>query len=86
MGHWNYRVIKKQIEAFGEITSTFQIHSVYYHDDGAVSAYSVDPITAYGEDEAETLKDDMFRMLNAFDRPVLTTEQLDKAIEDRVKV
>lgn len=54
----------------------YQIHEVYYDDDGNIKHYSKQPITPYG-DIKEELYHDMCDMMDAFDREYLNLDQVD---------
>lgn len=64
---WNYRVVRLGW-ASGEFTC--QIHEVYYHPDGALRAWSAEPVAPHGE-TPEELCADLARMAAALERPVL---------------
>ena len=68
---WTYRVVKD--DACGE--DGFSIREVYNIDDEQM--WSENPKAAYGE-YAEELKQDLIRMLQAFDKPIMeeTTETI----------
>ena len=68
---WTYRVVKD--DACGE--DGFSIREVYNIDDKQM--WIENPKAAYGE-SAEELKQDLIRMLQAFDKPIMeeTTETI----------
>lgn len=47
---WNYRIVRKQLDTGEE---SFQVHEVYYNDDGNIFAISEEPISPSGETAAE---------------------------------
>jgi hypothetical protein len=65
---WNYRVVKRNMD--GDIL--YGIYEVYYDGDRPVYI-TTNPIHAHG-DTKEELKSDVVRMLNAFDKSILTYE------------
>ena len=65
---WNYRVVRRIVG--GEVT--FGIHEVYYDGDRPKTTTEC-PIDPYGE-TLEELKDDLDRMREALDKPVLNYE------------
>lgn len=67
MLHWNYRVIKKQLDPN---TVSYQIHEVYYSDSGTIETWTESPVEPYGETEFE-LREDIRYYLRAFRLPVL---------------
>jgi len=73
---WNYRVVRRMI---GNM-DTFQIHEVYYREDGAIHTFTEDPVGAFGE-SLEELKRDLRWMLEACDKEVLDYEVLSGMVE-----
>lgn len=71
---WNYRVIGRKVEGFGEDDhEELGIHEVYYTRSGKPQMYSESPIPPVGGSIKE-LRSDLQRMLLALDKPVLTAE------------
>jgi hypothetical protein len=66
MGHWNYRVIKKIAE---DGTPVYQIHEVYYDDNGNREGWTEDPVLLYGE-YLDELREDIQYFLQAFRQPI----------------
>lgn len=66
---WAYRVVKNIVESEDE----FSIREYYTNASGA--SWSCSPQAAHGE-SSEELKQDLLRMLQAFDKPIMeeTTE------------
>lgn len=64
---WNYRVIRKEHES-GDVT--FQIHEVYYDDEGAIETWTANSVYPSGESLSE-LREDIEHFLAALDEPVL---------------
>lgn len=53
MGHWNYRVMRHQVEhADGEVETSFAVHEVYYNDDGTIRNWTSLPASMVS-DEAD---------------------------------
>lgn len=68
MTTWNYRVIKKSFDSGQE--PTFQIHEVYYHNDGSIDCWNHVPVEPLGVSEPG-LRNDVQSFLGAFRLPVL---------------
>lgn len=71
--HWNHRVVRKETPnkfREDEIEISYEIHEVYYNEDGEPRSCTVDGISPYGE-TIEELKETLERMLNASTQPVL---------------
>ena len=67
---WNFRVVKRNYSR-DVILPTYQIHEVYYEEDGETirfcSSHGIDP---FGESYDE-LKENMHQMAEAFHKPVV---------------
>ncbi len=70
--NWNYRVIRKELGN----SITFQIHEVYYNDDGSINAWTEQPVLPLGESCGE-LREDIRFFLSAFRKDVLKHQQVD---------
>jgi len=85
MTHWNYRVIRKEEESpSGEMIAFFEIHEVYYDEEGAIEAWTKRAVRPYAEDSSEGLKTDLELMSRALDKPVLVIieeEENEKLVE-----
>jgi hypothetical protein len=68
MTNWNYRVIRKQCPASGDIT--YHVHEVYYREDGHIDCWTQEPVQPLGITEAQ-LRNDIYAFLSAFRLPVL---------------
>jgi hypothetical protein len=68
---WNYRVIRTQHE--NDIT-TFQIHKVYYGEDGSIDAWTANPAGPCGESVSE-LEEDLQHFQAALRKEVLEEAQ-----------
>jgi hypothetical protein len=65
---WNYRVIAKKCAKSGLVT--YQIHEVYYTEDGGIDCWTQQPVEPLGTSEAH-LRNDLHAFLAAFRNPVL---------------
>lgn len=72
MTTWNYRVICKAAPFSGE--PTYQVHEVYYREDGSIDCCTQQPVEPLGVSEAQ-LRDDIHAFLAAFRLPVLEERQ-----------
>ena len=68
MTTWDYRVIKKP--SMADQDTTFQIHEVYYHDDGRIDCWNHVPVEPLGVSEPG-LRNDVQSFLSAFRLPIL---------------
>lgn len=68
MTNWNYRVIRKNCPRTG--TVTYQVHEVYYAEDGRIDCWTQQPVEPLGTSEAQ-LRNDVHAFLAAFRQPVL---------------
>ncbi len=68
MSHWNYRIIKKEILESEE--KAYQIHEVYYDEQGNIEGWTESPISPFGA-TPEELREDIRYQLNAFRKPIL---------------
>ena len=86
---WNYRVIKKR---HADDSVTFQVHEVYYRDDGSIEGWTEAPVTPMGEEIAE-LRENIRHFSHAFrksvleesdadGRPTLRSDETDDTIND----
>jgi hypothetical protein len=73
MTTWNYRVIRK-IAPISEET-TYQIHEVYYREDGTIDCWTQLPVEPLGVSEAQ-LRNDIHAFLAAFRHPLLEERQV----------
>lgn len=88
---WNHRVIKFTEPKSGD--PYWQIHEVYYHEDGRQRAYTNDPIpiVTSGDDnegvndQAKALEDmrwTLTKMIECLEKPVLTPEDFTEATDE----
>ncbi|HUH37910.1 MAG TPA: hypothetical protein VL027_08200 [Spongiibacteraceae bacterium] len=68
MTRWNYRVIRKPGE--DALADSFQIHEVYYRDDGSIECWTQTPVEPLGISETQ-LRNDIHAFLAAFRLPIL---------------
>ena len=76
---WNYRIIRTvPRHALTELEEEFyNIHEVYYDEDGTPELISEEPIAIWGITLQE-LKNDLVYYLDAFDLPVLEMSYFDE--------
>jgi hypothetical protein len=74
MAYWNYRVIRKDEDKAG--TASYQIHEVYYQENGVIDGWTETPVHPCG-DTREELREDIRFFLKAFQRPVLEAKEMD---------
>jgi hypothetical protein len=65
---WNYRVIAKKCAKSG--LTTYQVHEVYYTEDGGIDCWTQLPVEPLGTSEVH-LRNDLHAFLAAFRSPVL---------------
>ena len=82
MSYWNYRVVEKGVtgkvdcsEMDYDIT-IYEIHEVYYDEDGSITMWSAESIAGYGESDWRDLKADLEYMLEACSKPILKESDL----------
>jgi uncharacterized membrane protein YccC len=68
MANWNYRVIRKNCQRTD--TVTYQVHEVYYTEDGRIDCWTQQPVEPLGTSEAQ-LRNDVHAFLAAFRQPIL---------------
>jgi len=66
MSNWNYRIIKK----LNKDDRVYEIHEVYYHENGTIEGWTEDALHPMGESLAE-LKSEISCYIQAFRLPVL---------------
>ena len=47
MGHWNYRILAKKLPL--DLGVYFEVHEVYYDNNGVPNGYAESPATIYSE-------------------------------------
>lgn len=93
MANWNYRVIRKACAATGIVT--YQVHEVYYTEDGGIDCWTQQPVEPLGTTESQ-LRNDVHAFLAAFRKPVLeeklvlgqlqlTEEKLPRTCQDELR-
>lgn len=86
MGHWNYRVVRREYEISpGDIEVSYEIHEAHYDiiTDTKPSLISIDPVGVHAG-SLEGLDLVLSRMKEALRKPVLdydTREELDEKLE-----
>jgi len=75
---WNYRIIRRN---FKEHTS-YQVHEVFYRQDGTIEGWTENPIIPEGE-TPEELKQDFSRQLLAFESPILNYDDMLRASSEK---
>jgi len=73
MSYWNYRVIRKDVDAENV---QFCIHEVYYDDEGKIEAHTENSVEPYGETQSE-LREDIKYFMSAFKYPILKEKKID---------
>ena len=73
MTTWNYRVIRKTAPVSGDII--YQIHEVYYREDGTIDCWTQMPVEPLGVTESQ-LRNDIHAFLAAFRAPLLEERQV----------
>lgn len=80
MGHWNYRVTRKQTAPeSGEFE--YAIREVYYGSAGNVRGWSQEPDAAWSDEGVAGLRGGYDLQATAFDRPVLDITDEDSPFE-----
>ena len=67
MGHWNHRILCGIYK--GE--EFFQIHEVYYDDDGKINGYGENSVSIYSEEGLKGVKWQLEMMAKSLDKPIL---------------
>ena len=78
---WNYRITHrpKTVPLEG-----YQIREVYYDDEGRVTFYTKDPVTAFG-DIPDELYENFCEMMKAFDSEPLNLDHQDYLFKQKEK-
>ncbi len=83
MSYWNYRVIKEEFPEHNE--DSYQIHEVYYDDDGKIEGWTQSPVAPCGY-TFEELREDIRYQLIAFRKPILKMNEAgNKLRPDEIK-
>lgn len=72
MTTWNYRVIRTENPLTGN--TTYQIHEVYYREDGTIDCWTQEPVEPLGVSDSQ-LRNDIHAFLAAFRQPTLEEHQ-----------
>lgn len=70
---WNYRVAHRPKT---DPLRGYQIHEIYYDEEGNVDLYSQHPVTPFG-DIPDEVYEDMCNMMKAFDEEPLNLDYID---------
>ncbi|NKE72887.1 hypothetical protein [Candidatus Manganitrophus noduliformans] len=73
MSYWDSRVIRKRHSDSNG--ATYQIHEVYYADNGSVEHWTEDSVQPFGE-TAEELREEIRLFLRVFRRPILEWKEV----------
>ena len=80
MSYWNYRVVEKVLNKSEHVlsydTTTYEIHEVYYDEDGNITMWSAESISPYGEICVKDLEVDIKFMFEACSKPILKESDL----------
>ena len=76
---WNYRIFKSYYPGI-EDEHCLDIREVYYFEDGTISSWTKEGVSAFG-DTLEELRDDLWMMLRAFEFPTLDEKELEAEIK-----
>ena len=82
MSYWNYRVVEKNITDKIDCsnieydTTVYEVHEVYYDEDGNITMWSAESIIPYGEGCVKDLEVDIKFMLEACSKPILKESDL----------
>lgn len=68
MLYWNHRVVHKYHEKSD--SHTYQIHEVYYDDNGEIEGWTESAMEPFGETPSE-LREDIRYFIKAFQKPIL---------------
>jgi len=75
---WNYRVCYRPSVTGGG----YQIHEVFYDEDGGIKFYSAKPVSPHG-DIVDELYEDVAKFWKAFDREPLNLDLIDKLYREK---
>ena len=67
---WNHRVIRRSNAPSTDPEWNYQVHEVYYKEDGSIEAWTENPVAPVGEDLSE-LRSDISHYSEALEQPVL---------------
>ena len=82
MSYWNYRVVEKNTtnkidcSEMEYDTTVYEVHEVYYDEDGNITMWSAESIIPYGEGCVKDLEVDIKFMLEACSKPILKESDL----------
>lgn len=78
---WNHRVVKHIRHVRGQERIYFQIHEVYYDDEGEYEGRTTDAVAADG-DTLEELREELQQMIWACNKEVLICREVPDKQED----
>ena len=71
MSYWNHRLVLKKGE--GKENVVFEVHEVYYSEEGEIESWTERAIGPYGESENEAFQD-ACNIVKAFQKPILALD------------
>ena len=78
---WNYRAVEKTNRG----KTFYEVHEVYYDENGEIFAYSQDPQSPFGETHGELIKDLSMMLKDVKHTAPITLETLEKACQSSVE-
>jgi hypothetical protein len=79
--HWNYRVIRRYETGLNDIEEPYySLCEVYYNDDDSIMGYIDSEASPHGE-SLNYLKADILWMLDACEKPILDSRDLEEYFE-----
>lgn len=78
---WNYRVIRKPYDYKDLVFEEYNVHEVFYDDNGNIESWTTEPISPYG-DTLEELKNTLEKMLEALEKPILQEDETNGILYD----
>jgi hypothetical protein len=73
---WNCRVIRRSNAPSTDPEWNYQIHEVYYKEDGEIDVWTENPVAPVGEDLSE-LRSEISHFSEALDQPILEELKID---------
>lgn len=77
---WNYRVIEKEVHHAEGTDLLYEIHEVYYAEDGSIEGWTESEVAPSGSD-LEELRSDLANFQGALSRPALRVNALSNGEE-----
>ena len=72
--YWNYRIVNDN--------GFYTIREIYYNKNNRIEAISINPMHPSGTNPI-SIKEDINLMLKAFDKPILTIQEINKQIKEK---